>query len=95
MLGQVVLADALSNAVAGGHLIMGSEQLDGPYLGRLRYLTVDEVEEAARQLQSLNYDELNEAEEFDEDIAEEFEAFRQFYVHAADSAKAVVSYFTD
>jgi hypothetical protein len=98
-LGQVVLSDTLANAVAGGNLIKDSERMDGPFLGRVRYLTAGQVQEIAEKLNPLTYEELsrkNIVESVDDDeMAEEFAAFRDFFSCAAGNGNAVLSYFTD
>ncbi|GEM_PF-942885 len=98
-LAQAMLSSTLANAVAGGNLIDGSEEIDGPFLGRVRYLTAAEVKEAMRELDTLTFEELaeqNAVEGIDEeDLAEEFAAFKNFYSHAASGDRAVLSFFTD
>ncbi len=98
-LGRAELSGTLANAVAGGNLIDGSEEIDGPFLGRVRYLTAEQVKETVRELDTLTFEELaeqNAVEGIDEeDLAEEFAAFQSFYNLAAANDNAVLAFFTD
>lgn len=98
-LGRAELSGTLANAVAGGNLIDGSEEVDGPFLGRVRYLTAEQVKETVRELDTLTFEELagrNTVEGIDEeDLAEEFAAFQNFYNLAAANDNAVLAFFTD